>query len=162
MKRPLGALIEGAPDKTMRALEKLISEAKPSRMISVGDVVSRNMLRHGIVPQLMIVDNKIMRATVEPFETQAKKKMSVVNPPGTLTAETWTVVDNALKQKELVLIVVDGEEDLLTLVAVLRLPKGSLVVYGQPRKGIVVVKVDKIIKQKVSQIVRSMEPLPKA
>jgi len=146
----------------MRALEKLISEAKPSRMISVGDVVSRNMLRHGIVPQLMIVDNKIMRATVEPFETQAKKKMSVVNPPGTLTAETWTVVDNALKQKELVLIVVDGEEDLLTLVAVLRLPKGSLVVYGQPRKGIVVVKVDKIIKQKVSQIVRSMEPLPKA
>jgi len=162
LKRPLGALIEGAPDKTMRALEKLISEAKPSRMISVGDVVSRNMLRHGIVPQLMIVDNKIMRATVEPFETQAKKKMSVVNPPGTLTAETWTVVDNALKQKELVLIVVDGEEDLLTLVAVLRLPKGSLVVYGQPRKGIVVVKVDKIIKQKVSQIVRSMEPLPKA
>ncbi len=38
-------------------------------------------------------------------------------------------------------IIVDGEEDLLTLIAVLVRARRSLVVYGQPHEGIVVVKV---------------------
>ena len=36
---------------------------------------------------------------------------------------------------------VDGEEDLLALVAVLYAPQNSFVVYGQPHCGIVFVKV---------------------
>jgi hypothetical protein len=58
--------------------------------------------------------------------------------------------------------VVEGEEDLLTLVAVVEAPENSLVVYGQPREGLVVVKVDEKIKKRVKEIVDSMESAPKS
>lgn len=39
-------------------------------------------------------------------------------------------------------MIVDGEEDLLTLVAMAVAPLGSFVIYGQPREGVVLVEVD--------------------
>ena len=39
-------------------------------------------------------------------------------------------------------IVVEGEEDLATLPAILYAPPGSVVVYGQPDEGSVLVKVN--------------------
>lgn len=146
----------------MEQLRKLISKEKPELVISIGDAVSQNMLKYGIVPQLIIVDNKIMRATIEPFNVSIKNKISVENPAGTLTPETWTAVDSALKLEEQVLVLVEGEEDLLTLVAVLKAPDDSLVVYGQPHEGIVVLKVSKTLKERVLRIVKAMGPLPKA
>jgi len=145
----------------MRELSKLMSKEKPKLIISVGDAVSQNMLKHGILPQLIIVDSKIMRAAIEPFNSRITKKMRVKNPAGTLTPETWAVLDKALEQKDSVEVLVEGEEDLLTLVAVLAAPKGSLVVYGQPREGIVAVKVDETMKRRVLKIVMAMKQLPK-
>jgi hypothetical protein len=58
-------------------------------------------------------------------------------------------------------VVVDGEEDLLTLVAVLHAPEKSLVVYGQPQEGIVVVRVTKQKKEMIRRIVEAMEMLSK-
>ena len=59
-------------------------------------------------------------------------------------------------------VLVEGEEDLLTLVAVLEAPEGSLVVYGQPHDGVVAVKADKKTKERVQQVVEAMEPTPKS
>ncbi len=59
-------------------------------------------------------------------------------------------------------MVVDGEEDLLTLVAVLCAPENSLVVYGQPHEGIVVVKVTEKTKRKIRRIVEAMETFSKS
>ena len=53
-------------------------------------------------------------------------------------------------------------KDLLALVAILEAPKNSLVVYGQPYEGVVVVKVDETIKEKAKKIIQAMEPLPKS
>ncbi|MDI6805914.1 MAG: DUF359 domain-containing protein, partial [Candidatus Bathyarchaeia archaeon] len=53
--------------------------------------------------------------------------------------------------------IVDGEEDLLTLIAVLYAPQNSFVVYGQPYEGIVVVKVTPEKKAEVSEILKTME-----
>lgn len=146
----------------MSKFSRLIQKEKPTLIISVGDVVSQNMLKHGISPQLIIVDSKIMRAETEPFNTRISRKMRVRNPAGTLTPETWAVLDKALEQKDPVQVTVDGEEDLLTLVAVLKAPQGSLVIYGQPREGVVAVKVDKTMKERVLKIVSAMKQLPKA
>jgi len=162
LKRPLGMLIKGTPDRTMKELGGLLSEKKPSCIVSVGDMVSRNMLEHGIQPNLIIVDSKIMRANVERLETSYRMKMKVANSAGTLAPETWGVVSKALKKKQPVELFVDGEEDLLTLVAVLESPEEALVVYGQPSEGIVVVKVDKIVRERVLRIVKAMESHPKA
>ena len=47
----------------------------------------------------------------------------------------------ALKTDEKTLILVDGEEDLFALPAIFLAPINSLVLYGQPNKGFVLVKV---------------------
>jgi len=161
LKRPLGTLFKGTPKETMKELKELILKEKPECIISVGDVVSQNMLKHGVHPRIIIVDNKVMRELSEPIKTIIKKKISVKNPAGTLTPETWLVLQRALEQEQPVQVLVEGEEDLLTLVAVLEAPETSLVVYGQPHEGVVAVKVDKKTKERVQQIVKAMEPSKK-
>ena len=54
-------------------------------------------------------------------------------------------------------IVVDGEEDLLVIPAVVLAPERSIVAYGQPNQGIVVIEVTKRNKLKCRQIIDSME-----
>lgn len=162
LKNPLGTLLRGTPKQTMKQLTELILKEKPKFIISVGDMVSRSMLKHGIQPQIIIVDNKIMREKSEPIKMTASKRVSIKNPAGTLTPETWRVINRALKQKQPVQVLVEGEEDLLTLVAISEAPEGSLVVYGQPHEGVVAVKADKKTKERVQQVVETMEPTPKS
>jgi len=162
LKHPIGTLITGSPEKTMRELHKLIQKEKPTCIISVGDVVSQNMLKQGIQPRIIIVDNRVMRQSSKPISAAAYKQITVKNPAGTLTPQTWVAIEQVLKEKQPVLMLVEGEEDLLTLVAVLEAPEDSLVVYGQPHEGVVVVKADKATKEKVHQIVEAMQRLPKS
>jgi len=157
LKAPLGLLIQGSVDETMKTLKELIEKEKPSKIISVGDTVSNNMMRHGFSPQVLIVDNKIMRKVIQPIAFDADQTLHVKNPPGTLTEEAWTVIKEALRGKRRTKVLVDGEEDLLTLVAVLCAPENSLVVYGQPREGIVVVKVTEKARETMRRIVDAME-----
>lgn len=157
LKSPLGLLIRGSFDETMEILKDLVDKEKPLRIISVGDVVSDNMVRHSISPQVLIVDNKVMRELITPISIEVDQTLHVKNPPGTLTDEAWSVIQDALKLGQRTKVLVDGEEDLLTLVAVLYAPENSFVVYGQPREGIVVVKVTEQKKEMVRQIVEAME-----
>jgi len=162
LKAPLGLLIQGSFDKTMKTLKELIEKEKPSKIISVGDTVSDNMLKHGVSPQVLIVDNKVMRKPIQAIAVNADQTLHVKNPAGTLADEAWTVIKEALRGKRRTRVFVDGEEDLLTLVAVLCAPENSLVVYGQPHEGIVVVKVTEKTREKVHHIVDSMEQSSKS
>ncbi|NLB75740.1 MAG: DUF359 domain-containing protein, partial [Crenarchaeota archaeon] len=54
-------------------------------------------------------------------------------------------------------IVVNGEEDLLTLIAVLYAPQNSFIIYGQPDIGIVVVKATEMKKAEVKQFLNEMK-----
>ncbi len=146
----------------MAQLRDLIHRQKPKRIIAVGDVVSRNMLTEGIRPHIIIVDGKVMRKETQPIEAPISRKIIVENPPGTISPQAWNAVEQAVKQKQPTLIMVEGEEDLMTLLAVLNAPEGWLVIYGQPKEGIVAVKVNAVTKHKVSRIIEAMEPLPKS
>jgi uncharacterized protein (UPF0218 family) len=157
LKSPLGLLIQGSFDETMKKLKELIEKETPSAVISVGDAVSDSITRHGISLQVLIVDNKVMRTPIHPIAVDADQTLHVKNPPGTLAEETWAVVRKALGGKGQTKVLVEGEEDLLTLVAVLCAPENSLVVYGQPHEGIVVVKVTEKTREKVRGIVDAME-----
>jgi uncharacterized protein (UPF0218 family) len=162
LKEPFGALIQGLFSETMDKLEIIIKNEKPSKIISVGDTVSRNLHEHGVNPQLSITDNKRMRRRIPPRIFPAKSVVHVKNPQGTITEEAIVAVQKALESDGTVHIVVDGEEDLLTLVAVLYAPEESLVVYGQPYKGIVIVKVTPEKKAEAMGLLKAMEPVRKA
>ena len=160
LKSPLGLLIRGSFDETMRELGKLIERERPSKVISVGDVVSDNMIEHNIPPQVLVVDNKVMRETIKPILADVDRTLHVKNSPGTLTDEAWLVMQDAMEGSQRTRVLVDGEEDLITLVAVLCAPEGSLVVYGQPHEGIVVVKVTEEKRKIIRGIVEAMEKVP--
>jgi len=50
-------------------------------------------------------------------------------------------------------LIIDGEEDLLTLPAILFAPLGSLVLYGHWQHGIIGVEITEEIKQAVKVII---------
>ncbi len=155
-------MIEGPLEKTMKRLKELIDKEKPSTVISVGDIVSRNMIEYGISLNVLIVDNKVMRKPIQPITVDTDQTLYAKNPPGAITDEAWAVIRSAIEQKGKTRVMVDGEEDLLTLVAVLSAPENALVVYGQPHRGIVVVKVTEETREKMRRIVDAMEESSKS
>ncbi len=157
LKDPFGNLIQGAPDQTMTKMKELVESEKPSMIISVGDVVSNNLHLFNLHPQVTIIDNISQRDQPMPQEEEAEKTVYVDNPQGTITKEAITVIKEALESDEHTHIVVRGEEDLLTLIAVLYAPEAAFVVYGQPHSGIVVVKVTSEKKNQVKEYLKAMK-----
>jgi uncharacterized protein (UPF0218 family) len=161
-KEPFGVLIQGSFAETMGKMENMVEREKPPKIVSVGDTVSRNLHEHQINPQLSITDNKLRRKRIQPRVFAGKNVVHVENPQGTITEEAITAIKESLESNERVHISVDGEEDLLTLVAVLYAPENSLVVYGQPFEGIVVVKVTSEKKAEAMEILKAMKTVRKA
>ncbi len=157
LKDPFGSLIQGTLEETMFKMKEMVEKEKPPRIISVGDIVSLNLHKHNIHPQLTIIDNISLRDQPIPKEAEVEKTIYVDNPQGTITQETILAIRKALDKNEHIHIVVNGEEDLLTLIAVLFAPENTFVVYGQPHLGIVVVKVTPERKSQVQEFLNAMK-----
>jgi uncharacterized protein (UPF0218 family) len=158
LKEPFGNLIQGAPVETMGRMKELFEKEKPPKIISVGDVISRNLHKYKINPQLTIIDNISLREQAMPQEAAVEKTVYVNNPQGTITQEAILAVKEALERNEQhTHIVVKGEEDLLTLIAVLYAPENAFVVYGQPYSGIVVVRVTSEKKAQAQEFLNAMK-----
>ncbi len=54
-------------------------------------------------------------------------------------------------------ITIDGEEDLLVIPVCLYAPENSIVMYGQPNKGLVIVTINPEIRNKAQSILDLME-----
>lgn len=161
LKEPFGILIRGSFAETIGKLDAMVKREKPPLIVSVGDTVSRNLHEHLMPPQLSITDNKRMRKKIKP-RIFAVKLFHVKNPQGTITAEAIAAIKAALESDERVQVIVDGEEDLLALVAILYAPENAFVVYGQPYEGIVVVKVTSEKKAEAEEVLKAMETVRKA
>jgi hypothetical protein len=161
LKEPFGSLIQGSFNETMGKMKQLVEAEKPPKIISVGDVVSRNLHEHSIHPQVTIIDNKSLRSQAMPETAASENTIRVPNPQGTITKEAIAAVKEALDKNDHTHIIVDGEEDLLALIAVLYAPENAFVVYGQPYRGIVVVKVTQEKKAQAKKLLKAMEPFEK-
>lgn len=162
LKQPLGTLVRGSFAETMNRLRDMVREEAPPRLISVGDTVSKNLESNQILPQLSIIDNKSMRRTARSFPSAAEKTLHVTNPKATITDEAIAAIRDSLRGSSRVRIVVDGEEDLLTLIAIQYAPDNSFVVYGQPYEGIVVTRTTQSKKAEVATILDGMKNARKA
>lgn len=97
-----------------------------------------------------------MRKQIPPIKADADVVIKVKNPPGTITDQAWSAIEKASNSCRRTKIHVDGEEDLLALVAILTVPLNSIVLYGQPLQGVVVVRVTTEIRERVERIVEAM------
>lgn len=150
LKKPLGIVTKGAEEVT-----SLIQKRGAKKTIFVGDSVTRGLIDK-VDPDVVIIDNKIMRKPIEPISVDAQKTIHVKNPRGHITANAWKAISMTMVSNSRVKIVVKGEEDLLTLPAIELAPEGSVVIYGQPNQGIIVNFVDGSMKEKVRRILQSM------
>ena len=162
LKQPLGILIKGSFAETMRRLKTLVEKEKPPSIVAVGDTVSRNLTENGFAPKLTIVDNKCMRKNTKPPRLATDQAFYVKNPQGTITDEAEETIARALQGKQSVKIIVDGEEDLLALPAIVNATDNSFVIYGQPYDGIVVVRTTPEKKAEIKAILKSMETSSKS
>ncbi len=134
LQKPLGKLLIGD------AIGRSIDMHKRGITVSVGDVATEALLNAQVTPTLAVIDFQVQRKPYvalkdrlinnQPFER-------ISSGPGHISKqaldffETWgkEIGQNPKKQT---ILVVDGEEDLLTLLAIGHAPMGAVVYYGQP------------------------------
>ncbi|MHC1605564.1 MAG: GTP-dependent dephospho-CoA kinase family protein [Candidatus Methanofastidiosia archaeon] len=153
LKKPLGILIQGEMPQPYTLLRKVVAN---ETIVAVGDVVSENLAKVGIEPSLTIIDGKTKRIVrVSESVERAEADIIVKNPKSTITKELWEAIKSSdFKNRK---IFIDGEEDLATLPAILFAPEGSMVIYGQPDEGVVIVRVTKEKKDEIWSIICQME-----
>ncbi|MDI9393900.1 MAG: GTP-dependent dephospho-CoA kinase family protein [Euryarchaeota archaeon] len=152
MKKPFGRLYRG---KGRDTVEKFAGElSSPTKLISVGDVTTFHLLEAGIVPDICIVDDRTKRKPVS-RDVSARNRdnvyeeVSVDNPAGIISDELIRSLCEAFASDKYLRIFVKGEEDLATIPVILLAPLGSVVLYGQPDEGVVLVEVSETKKEEI-------------
>lgn len=159
LKSPLGLLIRNDSNKIFNVL----SEIKGcSLLVSVGDATLDFLLSINVVPDVQIIDMKEKRSPRIAVKPAHKIEYRVTNPRGCISEESVKVFNKALTSDKPVRILVEGEDDLLALVAIIFSPDGSCILYGQPDEGLVIVKVDERIRNWCKEIFSSMTLSEKA
>ena len=154
LKNPLGNLISDNDPNKENIIKKNSTE---SIIITVGDRTTENLLQLGIKPQIQIVDGLEKRSKrVVPTDDKTNTKLFCKNPPGEITDESMRVIQEAFSSEPPVRILVDGEEDLLVIPVCIYAPENSIVMYGQPNEGLVIVIVTPEIRAKVQKILDAM------
>ena len=146
LKRPLGKLY-----KDFRVLKKL---SHTHRVIAVGDVCTLSLLAMGIKPHLAVFDYRLMRRKLDPgmvniLRLHFKKPKKYKNPAGTLSDKILADAGKLIEDGGA--IFVDGEEDLTALAFIANASSTDVIVYGQPREGLVIVEPDKRIKNQIKK-----------
>ena len=139
----------------------LIKLDKRNKLITVGDVVSLTANRCGIAPDVAVYDGMTERRDMTEFaelvENEGWDPVIVTNPAGTMTAELFAAVRNALSGHKRTAIRVIGEEDLAVLPCILLSPIGTYVVYGWPGKGMMLVTTNASSVKKAKELMEITE-----
>ncbi len=141
--------------------KKLIEKINNRKVISIGDICSHKLIENNFIPYICIYDGISQRKKVSSklnnfFEKHYNKIVNVDNEAGTINPLAEFVLISLIELKSKGAINVKGEEDLLTLVAMMHLPKDYVVVYGQPKKGAVLVEYSEDVKKKAKKVYGEM------
>jgi hypothetical protein len=154
LKKPLGRLF---PAMDVRGEEFLALVTSSSFVITVGDRVTETLQETtGRSPDVFVVDGMERRTVREIPRIAHASTLKAKNPAGRLTKAALSAMKRAFSGEKPVMVLIDGEEDLLTIPAVIGAPLGAVVFYGQPLEGVVAVEVDERSKATARQILRLM------
>ncbi|NLA39508.1 MAG: DUF359 domain-containing protein [Methanomicrobiales archaeon] len=146
LKLPFGTLY--------REISELLPWIEGRPIYAVGDVVTHNLVRAGIIPDIAIIDGYTMRTPCNRSPLLQARRITAKNPPGTITDELVVAIGDAIGDPPGV-ILVDGEEDLAVIPLVIAAPPGSAVLYGQPGEGVVLRIVDASAKREAKAILEA-------
>jgi len=176
---PLDQLLAGTREETIAEAVKKFKALEESdikfEFYLVGDIVTMDFLSHPYLKKfikLCIIDEKTQRKKVE-IDTKEffEEYLEMVNPAGTIAKKSWGVIKEIIEsKKKTLLMITEGEEDLLVLPLVQLLPTESsvksFVFYGQPPitdaeftipQGLVIVEVNRKMQKYINRLVKLME-----
>jgi uncharacterized protein (UPF0218 family) len=138
LKRPFGELIL-EKDISKKRILSMLEGAK--KIITVGDATTERLISFGITPDIAVIDGLERRLRRNHSIDYHAKEILCVNPAGTISKGAVDVLQVALQTPPPITVKVKGEEDMLALPLFTLAPKGSIVLYGQPLEGIVLVYI---------------------
>ena len=154
LKRPLGRLFNPVEVKGDEFLALL---AESPFVVTVGDRVTETMQETtGRSPDVFVVDGLERRKKREVPRIAHASVLKAKNPAGGLTRQAMATMKRAMGGERPAMVLIDGEEDLLAIPAIIEAPLGALVIYGQPLEGIVAIMVDESSKKSARQTLLKM------
>ncbi|MCE2505970.1 MAG: GTP-dependent dephospho-CoA kinase family protein [Nitrosopumilaceae archaeon] len=154
MKIPLGTLLPESQANKENILKHI---QENSYIITVGDRTTEKMIDFDLIPSLQIIDGIEKREKREPPKLANANEITVDNPPAEITSQSVDIIKKAFLMESPVRILVTGEEDLLVLPVCIHAPENSVVLYGQPNEGLVIVKITSEIRNKAQSLLDLME-----
>ena len=153
LKKPLGILI---PDYEVTRSSVSSKIPKNAFVITVGDATTEKMISFGLSPSLSIVDSLEKRTKRDLPGGYVKTILECENPAAEITEQSIGTIRQALNMAPPVRIIVTGEEDLLVLPVAVYAPDNSVILYGQPNEGLVLVQVTEEVRNKAKSIMGLM------
>lgn len=158
LRKPLGKVIRGDDLHTTQIASQIVQLIKRLYIpiiIAVGDIIANSLEEVGFIPDVKIIDYRSRRKQIS---LAGSRLGGISNKPGTISKESVNAIQKAvhafseisLKQT----VVINGEEDLLALPAILLAPLGSIVLYGQIDLGVVMVVVTEKKKKKIEKLLK--------
>jgi uncharacterized protein (UPF0218 family) len=151
--RPLGRVFREEEVESPE-FERLVNESP--MVVTVGDRVTDTIGALGRTPDVQVVDGVERRKRREPPNVPYSRLVEVENPAGTLTREAIDGMRKAFRGSKPVRVLVEGEEDLMTMLAVAMAPVSTVVFYGQPGEGVVAIRADGVAKTRNREILAKM------
>ncbi|MBU7033234.1 MAG: DUF359 domain-containing protein [Theionarchaea archaeon] len=150
MQERIGVLITGEIPLPYQILKGMLADEDIKvKVIAIGDVVAENLLKVDIEPEMIIVDGRSLRESVN---TSLECDITVTNPQSEITEELVDAIKKGYRR-----IFVEGEEDLAALPAILYADEQSIIVYGQPGEGIMIIRPTEENKEKVRETLALFE-----
>ena len=154
LKIPLGLLLPIGQDNKENIQKHLPDN---SYIITVGDKTTEKMIEYGIIPSLQIIDGFEKRKKREFPKLGNESQLKIDNPAAEITLQSIQIIKNAFQMTSPIRLIVNGEEDLLVLPACIHAPKNSVILYGQPNKGLVLVQITTEIRNKAQTLLDMMK-----
>jgi cytidyltransferase-like protein len=157
LQKPLGRII---PSGEVKAA---LQQNRDNVVITVGDITTHTALVVGVRPALAVIDLQVERKpyqTLEDFKFPSNYSIvKLRSGPGFIAKSAIDAIvawSATLRARKRMVLVVDGEEDLLTLPAIIHAPVGSFVYYGSPpasgEEGLVEVEVTSRMKTVAAEL----------
>ncbi len=151
LQKPFGKILHKVPDKL-----------EGSKVITIGDITTQEFNKKSINQILSIVDFQVQReekfTEISELVFNGKTEIEKVkNLAGEINGKIFGKIKNSLESKNRKIILIDGEEDLIVIPAILISPLGFRIYYGQPNVGLVEIIVKEEIKEKIYKLLNKFE-----
>ena len=170
LREPLGNVFAGQYSEKKSVVKRIvdtIQKAKPPMTFAIGDIIVASLDEAGYESSIKVVDLRSRRKALTEVTSykpclpagrlQVSSSRKYRNRAGTIEASAVrrlkTLCNVFMKENTPQSLIIEGEEDLMVLPAILVAPLSSIVLYGQYGLGVVAVKVTEEKKEEVLKLV---------